>query len=179
MLRIMKKLCLTLLVCVPFFCFSQEKKEVFFGGQVGILEARLYNEFNLSKSFSFQTSVGMMGGINNSDFYVTPKVEVSPKWNYSLKKRLKNNKNTRYNAANYLALSISYQPQWSTIKHYKYRNIERIAVVPTFGIKRNFSKHINYEFFMGVGYERFLNSKYWLEKEDVAVKIGMLIGVDF
>lgn len=178
----MRKSLFFICLLLPFIALSQSKEKSFFGGQIGLLEARIYNEFSISSSFSFQSSIGLPAGIDNSDFYFSSKVQIGPKWNYNLNKRRYSNKNTKYNSSNYIALNMSYTPNWATLKDYENRLIERIGVIPTFGIKRNFIKHLNYELFFGIGYEHYLNTKTKTtnsSKAEVVVAIGALIGFDF
>lgn len=176
----MKKYIILALLMSPLFCFSQNKREVsFWGGQIGILEGKIYNEINFSTLFSLKTSIGLVGGIDNSDFFLSSRIELNPKWNYNKNKRFSNNKNILYNSSNYISLNTSYTPKWATLDDYKDRDIEKISIIPTFGIKRNFNKNINYEFFFGIGYERFLNTKTINSKENkLGIQLGALIGFD-
>lgn len=176
----MNKQIFLLCILLPILGFSQSKNKSFFGAQIGIFEARVYNEFDLSSNFSFKTSAGLQGGIDMSDFFVSTLIEVSPKWNYNINKRLAANKNTKYNSSNYLALSVSYTPDWASLTDYKYREIEKLSVIPTYGLKRNFNGRMNYELFFGLGYERYLNTKAInADKSQVGVRFGALIGLDF
>ncbi|MHC5353874.1 hypothetical protein ACYSNX_06790 [Myroides sp. LJL115] len=134
----------------------------------------------MSCSFSFQSSVALLAGVDNSDFYVSSKVQISSKWNYNLNKRRYDNLNTKYNSSNCVSLNMSYTPNWAIISDYKHRDIEKISIIPTFGVKRNFNKHMNYELFIGMGYEHYLNTKTVnSEGTKMAISIGALIRFDF
>lgn len=153
-------------------------QKVFYGFQIGVLETVFYNEVNLTDVFSFKTGVGFVGGIDNSSFFVTPKLELQPKWNFTKKKRFFSKKTTQYNASNYVTLALSYLPEWSTLSAYKNRANERIQLIPTIGFKRNYKQNLNFEFFLGGGYERNLSQDI-VKRDGFALKIGALIGFDF
>lgn len=159
---------------------AQEKvaPKFFYGFQIGVLETAVYNEMNLTDAFSLKTGIGIIGGIDNSSFFVTPKIEVQPKWNFTKKKRFLSGKSTQYNASNYVSLALSYVPEWSTLSDYKNRANERIQFIPTIGFKRNYKQNLNVEFFFGLGYERSLD-KNSVKRNNLALKIGALLGFDF
>ena len=153
-------------------------QKVFYGFQIGLLETAFYNEVNLTDVFSFKTGVGLVGGVDNSSFFITPKFELQPKWNFTKRKRFFSKKAIRYNASNYVAIALSYLPEWSTLSDYKNRANERIQLIPTIGFKRNYKQNLNVEFFLGFGYERNLSHDI-VKRDGFTLKAGALIGFDF
>ncbi|WP_410878579.1 hypothetical protein [Myroides sp. DW712] len=150
----------------------------FYGFQIGLLETVFYNEVNLTDGFSLKTGVGLVGGIDNSSFFATPKFELQPKWNFTKKKRFFLKKTVQYNASNYVTIALSYLSEWLTLSEYKNRANERIQLIPTIGFKRNYKQNLNVEFFLGLGYERILNQDI-VKQNGFALKLGALIGFDF
>lgn len=174
----MKK-ALIIILLIPILSFSQEKKS-FFGAQIGLFEGHIYSEFNIQEPFSIRTSVNLNGGIESGEAIVYFKGEIQPRWYYNLPKRIREEKNTAFNSANYLGLSVSYIPSTKPLKNSEVRISESIEIIPTYGIKRNFSKNFNYECFFGIGYSRILDNRIISSgRNSVGIKLGFLMGFDF
>lgn len=129
-----------------------------FGIQTGILGAWLHNESRLSNTIALRTEIGFNGGFRlgyNSDlvYVFTPLIRAEPRWYYNLEKRSEKGKNTTNNSANFVALSISYFPDWFVISNET--NVytpNQITFIPKWAIKRTIGEHFTYEAGIGIGY---------------------------
>ncbi len=181
----MKKIILILLI--TNFSFSQDKpntsvEKSIFGIQTGFLGAWIHNESRLSNQISLRSEVGLDLGINaNSNDTKTvliPSFRIEPRWYYNLKKRAEKGRNISKNSGNFLALNLTYNPDWFYIGGED--NVEIIgilAIVPKWGIKRTVGNHFTYEAGFGIGTFIVLND-YEVEN-NVAIDLHVRIGYTF
>ncbi len=167
--------------------YSVEKST--FSFQTGFFGFWLNNESKLSDKFTLKTEIGLDVFTQKSndnegsvDFdALVPVITFEPRWYYNLEKRGAAGKNIHNNAANFIALTISYHPDWFVITGVEnaYLN-HQVAVVPKWGIKRNIGKSdFTYELGAGLGYNFMLNRKHsfddsgevWL---DLHARIGYI-----
>ena len=144
-----------------------------------------YNERSLSDKSAFKSEFSLYGGFRSGaiydykkQYFLYPVFNIEPKYYYNIDKRAKEGKNIKNNGANYLSVSVSYIPDWFVISNYKVGNVKnRVRVIPTFGIRRNFGDNFNYEFNAGVGYgytfDKGKSNSY------TAIDLGLKIGYDF
>lgn len=135
-----------------------------FGIQIGLLGTWGYNELKLSNAITLRTEVGFDIGIfggysyDRTQFIMEPVITLEPRYYYNLEKRIAKHKNIRNNTGNFLTLKASYHPDWFVITNSEQRFglINQIALIPKWGIRRNFQRHLNFESGVGVGLLFFL-----------------------
>ncbi len=124
---------------------------------------------------------------SNSDYsyYVlTPVITAEPRWYYNIEKRSKKGRNTKNNSANFVALSLTYHPDWFTISNnYDGYIPDQISIIPYWAIKRALGAHFNYETGLGLGYQyTFYRKDGYYKNEnfgELGVKLQLRIGYTF
>lgn len=182
----MRRLVYALALFVGLQIQSQEKGSVeksVTGIQVGFFGAEFYNEAKLADHFTLRSQLELYPSIWGGDMYsktgfaLTPAISLTPKFYYNLQKRTDAGKNTTNNSGNYLALKVEYIPDWFVISNTKDISVsETISVVPTWGLRRNFAKHFNYEFKAGLGIGKILKKGY---STQVIPDLSFKVGYDF
>lgn len=181
----MKKIIIILLV--TNFSFSQEKSNAsveksIFGIQTGFFGAWVHNEYRLSNEISLRSEIGFDYGFNDNGYSQTsvliPSVRLEPRWYYNLEKRIKKGRKIANNSGNFLALNITYNPDWFYISNQDNLNIiSTLAFVPKWGIKRTVGNHFTYEAGVGIGTFIVLND--YDVDNDVAVDLHLRVGYTF
>jgi len=146
-----------------------------FNAKIGVIGGWLAYEKPLSDSFLLDIELGYIGGILNSEFIFTSTIELEPRYYYNLNKRIQKNKNTKHNSANYLALQLSYIPDIltaTTKKNSKINVLKTFSAIPTFGLRRNITGNLNFDFEIGIGY-------LWAKDFDNEVTANLLIGLSY
>lgn len=184
----MKRLIFLTLVFVVINVYSQEKatvKKSLTGIQVAFLGAELYNEARLSDDFSLRSQLELHASIwlgpaySKTGFALVPSISLTPKFYYNLRKRVSRGKNATNNSGNYLAAKLMYVPEWFVITNSNEIEIlvnEAIIIIPTWGFRRNFARHFNYEFRAGVGLGKELKKSY---SPFLAIDLSFKVGYDF
>ncbi|MDO5106375.1 hypothetical protein [Capnocytophaga sp.] len=136
------------------------------GIQAGFFGVNAYNEFRLTSILALRADIDLYAGIfydNNNNavspvelfdggkWVLTPIITLQPKVYYNIKGRAHRGKNIRNNGSNYFSFNLKYVPNWFVISNKKVTPLTQFYVVPTFGIRRNFAQHFNYEFKAGLG----------------------------
>lgn len=184
----MKKNLFTLLLCGLTLIAKAQNASVeksIFGIQTGLVGVWGHNEFKLSNQIALRSEIGFDAGLWGGSFYpktgysATPVLRVEPRWYYNLNKRLSKSKSIKDNSANFLTIQTNYHPNWFVISNYK--NVEvadQISIVPTWGIKRNIGKYLNYETGFGVGYRYIFGKSAGYSKNvgEIAVNLHLRIG---
>ncbi len=154
------------------------------GTQIGLFGLNIYNESKLFENTSLRTEMSLnpiiWGGTMypNTGFAFFPSISLQPKYYYNLKKRNEKGKNTAHNSGNYIGLQLGYTPDWFTISNYDHFTMyNQVHLVPTFGIRRSFTKSFNYEFKVGLGYGSTFG--YENNQSGAVIDLGMKIGYDF
>ncbi|MET3731329.1 hypothetical protein [Moheibacter stercoris] len=140
--------------------FSQEKATDIFSVKAGLIGAWIGYEKSLSENFTLSGEIGYEGGFfggeawkDNFSYVLTSTFSIDGKYYYNFDRRIEKDKNTIHNAANYIGLEMQYVPDFGTIS-----GTDNVEVVPSlsvyskYGLKRNLSNHINFEFALGPGY---------------------------
>jgi hypothetical protein len=160
----MRKIVLFVLLGLSLKVRAQEvsvEKSIFgiqtgFGVTTGIW---LNNESKLSNSIVFRSAIGLENDLTVGDHYkgsgfiLQPVVTIEPRYYYNLEKRNSKGRNTAGNSGNYLSIKTSYHPDWFVINLDE--NVTKtadLAVVPTWGLKRQIGSHFFYETALGIGY---------------------------
>ena len=130
-----------------------------YGAQLGYLGAWVYAELPLGRSVVARLEAGLDAGYRGGSFFKenivvgAPVLSAGPRWYYNLDKRVAKEKRTAGNAANFLSLPITYHPGWFTLSNVEGTYTDKgITVLPTWGIRRNLGKHLNFEVGVGIGY---------------------------
>lgn len=153
------------------------------GIQIGLFGAELYNEAKLSDAFVLRSQLALYPSIWGGDLYsktgfaLAPAISVAPKYYYNLQKRSEAGKNTSNNSGNYISAVVEYVPNWFVISNVSGIEVnEMISLVPTWGLRRNFAEHFNYEFKAGLGIGKILQKGY---DAQVVPELSFKIGYDF
>lgn len=182
----MKRVILIVSVLTGLHAYSQEQATVeksVTGIQVGFFGAEFYNEARLSEHFTLRSQLELYPSIWGGDMYsktgfaLAPAISLTPKFYYNLQKRKDAGRNTANNSGNYVSLKVEYVPNWFVISNTKNLTVsETISLVPTWGLRRNFAKHFNYEFKAGLGIGKILRTGYATQ---VVPDLSFKIGYDF
>jgi hypothetical protein len=159
-----------------------------FGIQTGLLGVWVNNEARLSKQIALRSEIGLDSGIfggqayEKTGFVMVPVLTLEPRWYYNLGNRNSKGKNIKNNSGNFLTLRTSYSPDWFAISNYNietYRN--QLSLIPKWGIRRNYGKHLNFETGIGIGEVFFFgkNKEYFAKNSDVTVDLHLRIGYTF
>lgn len=162
----MKKISYTILVSIlfSFVCFSQEKEhsveKSIYGFQTGLLGAWVYNETKLNNQFTLKSEIGVDGGYSYSDlntpksqYIIIPSISLEPRWYYNFAKRHQKGKSIKNNAANFLSLKTTYNPNWFSISNLPNTDISNLfRVIPSWGLRRDLGANFNFDLRLGIGY---------------------------
>lgn len=155
------------------------------GIQIGFLGANIYNETRLADAFVLRSQFALYpaffsGEANpNTGLVLFPEFSLIPKYYYNLKRREIDGKSTKNNSGNYVSIDFKYLPDWFSV--FNKDNIptpNSIGIIPTWGIRRNFSENFNYEFNVGLGYGTYLNDGSG-NNSALIYNLGFKIGYDF
>lgn len=151
-----------LLVCLLGFGFAQAQEtsqtEDRFGVSVGVIGVWGFYEKALAKDFTLHSQLGYQGGFmmgtdSKLDYVFTTSIRVEPRYYYNIFKRDSKGKNTSQNAGNYLGLELSYVPDLLTSTNRKGIEVSKsLYLLPKYGLRRNISSVVSFEFAFGVGY---------------------------
>ncbi len=182
----MRKFVLALSIITSVFGAAQEKislEKNLTGIQIGFFGANIYNETRLDESLSLRSEVSLYPSIWGGDLYsktgfaLAPAISLSPKWYYNLEKRSNNGKRIKNNSGNYLSAKLEYIPDWFVISNTKDIHVNpTLAIIPNWGLRRNFSENFNYELRLGLGIGKILKEDYDLQ---VIPEISFKLGYDF
>lgn len=187
----MKKITLTLIFCSLTLIAKSQAASVensTFGIQTGFLGIWGHNEAKLSDQIALRSELGFDSGIWGGSFYdktgyvFTPVITLEPRWYYNLNKRVKKDRRIDGNSGNFVSLKTSYHPHWFVISNYHDISIvSDIAIIPTWGIRRNIGNHFTYETGIGIGYVYYFAKAagYLEDKSEVAVNLHLRIGYRF
>ena len=184
----MKKTLLVLALCgITLIAKSQNVsvENSTYGLQTGVLGIWAYNETKLSNTIALRTEVGFDFGIWETTFYddtpflLTPVIVVEPRFYYNLKKRLKKSKRIDGNSGSFIALKMSYHPDWFVL--FNTKNVPVVSdfsIIPTWGIRRNIGEHFNYEAGIGAGYSYTFAERagYLKNKSEIELNMHLRIG---
>jgi len=151
-----------LLVCFLSFGIAQAeekpKTEDRFGVSAGIIGVWGFYEKAITKNFTLHSQIGyhggfMMGTDSKLDYVFTTSIRAEPRYYYNLSKRDSKGKSTSNNAGSYLGLELSYLPDLLTSTNRKGVDVSKaLNLIPKYGLRRNISSVVSFEFAFGVGY---------------------------
>jgi len=152
-------LAIILLIASKITAQNTSVEKNIFGIQTGVLGIWAHNEARLSNKIALHSEIGFDGGYRDGGGYdnvfaLAPVITIEPRWYYNLYKRNNKGKNTANNSANFVALKVSYNPDWLTISNKDDINIiDQVSIVPYWSIRRSIGLHFNYETGIGFGYK--------------------------
>ncbi len=167
---------------------SSVEKSIF-GIQTGYAGLWIYNELKLSNQIALRTELGF-DAYDNDEFYpdtgflLTTVITAEPRWYYNLNKRLSKSKRIDNNSGNFFSLKTSFRSDNLLINFgddNKAQIVDNLAMIPTWGIRRNLGKHFNYETGIGIGYIHYFakSSGFAKDKGEAAINLHLRIGYQF
>jgi hypothetical protein len=189
----MKKLIIILIFCgLTVIAKSQNAsvENTTFGIQTGVLGLWAYNETKLSNSIAFRTEIGFDFGIWETTYYddfdspfiQTPVFVLEPRFYYNLENRYNDSERIDGNSGNFIAIKMSGHPDWFVLFNPDDAPVvSDLAIIPTWGIRRNIGDHFNYEAGIGVGYSYTFAKRagYSENKGEIELNMHLRIGYRF
>lgn len=130
-----------------------------FGLQTGLAGLWFNNESKLSNTIALRSEMGIEHDFtvgnhyDGAGFILQPVLTVEPRFYYNLEKRNVSGNKTDNNSGNYLSFKTSYHPDWFVLNLAdNYTKTADLAIIPTWGIRRQISSHFSYEAAAGLGY---------------------------
>lgn len=126
---------------------------------IGFLGTWLNYERHLKGLFTLKSQLGLEGGFGSSniigvDTYVAfiPTIRAEPRYYYNFNQRVKKEKKTLFNAADYFAVTVAYYPDLFIIANVSDLTFESgVYLIPKWGMQRTIGKRINFQFAVGAG----------------------------
>lgn len=190
----MKTKILFFIILISSFTQSQNTnnnlEKSIFNFQTGILGTWINNETKLSSSLTLRSEIGLDVGLFTRDFsknttttFLTPVINLEPRFYYNINKRENKKKDTSNNGANFLTTSISYHPDWFVISSKDNITVyNQLSIIPKWGIRRTIAKsNFNFEAGIGLGYRFYFLKQYGYTKNDgeTALDLHLRIGYTF
>jgi len=154
--------------------------------QVGIVGGYVSYEARLGNQFALRTEAGLATNLYSriGEGYFTPNLTVEPRWYYNIEKRVRLNKRTRNNSANFATIAVTYYDAVFKVRGGDDDDYvpQQIAFMPKYGIKRDIGRtNLNYEIALGIGYLLFLDdaTKPTAKTGELAADIHFRIGYTF
>ena len=179
---------------VTHISWSQEQETIeksVYGIQTGILGIWAHNESRLQSNISLRTEIGFDTGLfsSNVDYsgkdvgvIFIPSISLEPRLYYNLGKRIKKGKSIAWNSGNFIALRLNYRPDWFSLSNVDNTSVaDNIAIIPKWGIRRTFWKHLTYELGAGVGYRKYFLKQYGYSENpgETAIDLHIRLGYTF
>lgn len=176
----------TILFMFSFSIFSQNLQKTsveksMYGVQSGLFGVFAYNESKLTDNIALRSEIGMLMGVFGGSSYskvgyvFTPTFSVEPRYYYNLKRRIKKDKNIQHNSGNFISLKTNFNPDLFTISNHNGSISNHITTALSYGLRRTFAKHFDYEFTTGLGYLYDFDDK----KGGAHFNIGFRVGYRF
>ncbi len=134
-----------------------------YGVQFGLLDLSFQNEMRLNRKIALHSEIGFAiifssGKISATESktsnLIIPFICLEPKWYYGIDRRSRLGRSIKNNSSNYLSLRTTFSSAATPITNPdNIKVVSAFFIIPEFGIRRNFSKHFNYEFSSGLGYQ--------------------------
>ncbi|KFF23471.1 hypothetical protein [Chryseobacterium vrystaatense] len=182
----MIKMYFSIMLFTCALAFSQEKKEInksVTGIQAGFIGVDLYNETRISEKISLRSQISFNPSIWGGDLYsrtgfaLAPSISIAPKYYYNFDNRVENGRNTKNNAGSFVSLKLEYTPDLFVISNVDNIHVnEMLALIPNWGMRRNFAENFNYELRLGLGLGKIIKGGYNVQ---VVPEISFKVGYDF
>ncbi len=135
---------------------AQDARPKLRGVQVGYPGIWFYREIKVIKTLYIRNEFGVerYSGYKNSecDFRnkpFEPIISFVPKWYYNLSSRNEKYKDVSDLAGNFF--SINARANLNPFAKFE-NHINQLSIIPTWGVRRNINRYLNYEFTVGYGY---------------------------
>lgn len=143
-----------------FISFSQENKkaEDIFALKAGLIGGWVSYEKVLNENFTLNSEIGYEGGFlkgtnDKVDYVFTTIFSLEPRYYYNFNKRQVKGKNTNNNSANYISSEIFYVPDLLSSTNRENLDLNKsFGIIPKYGLRRNISDNLIFEFAIGIGY---------------------------
>lgn len=157
----MNKIILTLLVLlISSKLFAQKNEETMLSHSLFNIQAGfgfwVNNETKLIETVALRTELGLSGAYqkeaSESTLAFLPGVSLEPRWYFNLKKRHSQGRDISFNSANYWSVKAFYISDAFIIatNNAELEN-DKLNITINWGLKRNLSKKLHYEFGVGLG----------------------------
>lgn len=157
-----------------------------FGIQTGYLgvyaynESKLYNQIVLRSEVGFDAALVLNADYSSNNLVFVPKIQLEPRYYYNLNSRLGKGKNVKNNGADFVSINISHHPDWFNLfGEEDFEVIKDLSIVPTWGMKRNISKHLNYELGGGFGYYQAFTKEKGAQKNKTKLVANLLLRIGY
>ncbi|WP_299014492.1 hypothetical protein [uncultured Polaribacter sp.] len=134
--------------------------------QIGLFGFWGYNETKLNNQFALRTEIGLDGGYYYSDlntpksqYILIPSLSLEPRWYYNFAKRDKKGKSIKNNAANFVSIKTTYNPNWFAITNVSNADFSNLfRIIPSWGIRRDLGANFDFDLRLGFGYGVAVNN---------------------
>ena len=156
-----------------------------FGIQTGFLGIWVHNESRIADHVALRSELGFDAGLQGgthakTEYILSPVISLAPRWYYNLDRRNSKGKRTEGNSGNFISLKLRYYPDWFNISSSDIFNVRRnIALVPTWGIRRNIGGHLTTEAGAGVGYLCYLSRDQHARSRTFYLTFDLLLRVGY
>jgi hypothetical protein len=120
--------------------------------ELGLLNVGYTQEIPVSQTATVLVSTGLEGAVSYSNkqfnYAFVPALGIEPRLYYNIAKRAAEKKNTNYNSANYVSLSV-YYTFGKAFSNYHYVPKPQLIISPLWGLQRAIGKHILYHVAVG------------------------------
>jgi hypothetical protein len=166
---------------VATLSLAQEKVVSITSVKGGVVGVSLAKEFALGKMTTLQMEAGVLSGsIYYSSFDgwgndLPLGVSVAPQFYYNFSKRVSYSRDTKNNSANYLSLPLFFNSSKSLGNR---SSSESVALMPTWGLRRNLGDNFYFDFSIGYGARHFFGnnlSPRWESAGNLNVKFGFVL----
>lgn len=178
------------LLCLVFFAISGKAQNVsveksIYGIQAGVLGIWIHNESRIiSNNTVLRSEVGFDGGIWDSAFHdevglvMTPVLTIEPRIYYNLEQRSAKGKNISNNSGNFIALNVSYRPDWVYISTYEDDpTVSSLSFIPTWGLRRSVGKKGSFEAGIGMGYRYYFAKRAGYSENEGHLAFNLLVRI--
>lgn len=159
-----------------------------YGIQTGLLGFWGYKETRVSNLLALRSEIGFDTEIFGGSFYdrtgivFVPVLIAEPRYYYNIKNRISRSKKIEKSSANFLSINFRFHPDWFVISNYNNVNIiSDFAIIPQWGLRRHFGKHISFETGLGIGYRLLFLKQEGFSNNDgeLAVDLRLRFGYTF
>lgn len=175
-----------------FIFFSVNAQENLYGIQTGVLGLWGNVERAFTDKISIKAELGLETALwgslyyedDNTNYAIIPVITIEPRWYFNITKRLEQGKRISKKSANFLAISLNYNPNLFVISNVDYvKGYSQIRIIPKWAIRRTVFQHFTYEVGLGLGYRRafFDESDYLFtpDKGEVILDLHIRLGYTF
>lgn len=154
------------------------------GVQLGLGGFNIYEEIRLSPSITVRLEGGLVatyigGSLVEDEFSISPMVTVSPRWYHNLRRRHRLGKATANNVGNFFELFTPYRFDRSLYGEGEFHPDSYVAIIPSYGFRRNLGMDFNYEIAAGYGPGYTLDKGFQPDKFGWIPSVRLRLGFNF